>query len=131
MCVASLATKCVTTRHRKTDRGKSGDDHVQALDQRSVVEHGGIRVYIQRFAVVPVHAGRAVHPTVGAYHEHRRCDAGEADANAAKPMNPFGYSVPAVEENAERDGFEEKGGAFPTEGHADDGTGDFHEARPQ
>jgi hypothetical protein len=116
---------------REAHRLQGRDLHVDALMQPGAIEHGRHGIDVVRGAVDPVEAGGRVHPGIGRHHEDAGSKTGDADDKPRRPVDPGMHAVPAVEEQADGDRFEEESRALPGEGHADDRPGVLHETRPE
>lgn len=108
-----------------------GQRHVQSLRECRGSGHGGDWIDAREHTIHERESGGRVHPRIRDDDEDPRRGAAHGDKHAREQMRARRHSLPTVQVDAEEDRLGEKGESLERERHPDDGTRQFHEARPE
>ncbi len=117
-------------RHCEARRHKCRKRHMHDFMKAGRIQHGRDRVKIGELAVNHFEARGSVHPRIGRHHENTGENPADRNDQSRKPVHQWREVVPAIEIDADKNRFAEKGETFQGKGHADNRPGLCHEARP-
>ena len=117
--------------HGHAHCGIRGEQHVDNLGASGWVEHRRKRIDVHHFPLDKPESRGCVHPGVRSDNERSGEGAADRHHDACECVGPRTELLPAIQVQAQEDGFEEKREPLQGERHSDDVARRFHKGGPE